>query len=478
MFILDTTTKSLKANLSAAVTTVNPDFTTAWADSNGTTFVGGSNDGSFNGNTDVILTSAPGSGTQRYIKFTRIYNKDTAPVTINIKIDNNGTQRIVQRVTLGSGETWTPDGTFDVNGGIKQSSTGSTPTIISISGGIYTSTPTTLTILGTSFGSGAVIVRFVFGTTTADVSATPTGNGSSVSVAVPANIYNLSTGTSGYFFVITSDGRVTNSYALSVVGMPTGGNILISGTYRIHTFTGTENFVTSTFVPTGNYEYLIVGGGGGGGNGNGGAGGGAGGLRTGTSTTLTTSTSYLVTIGAGGAAASSGSASTFANISSAGGGGGQSQGVGSKGLDGGSGGGAAGGGSGGSSSVGLGNTPSVTPSQGNNGGSGYFQNTADGGGGGGGAGGVGGNGVSNGGGIGGVGSSSNISSGSVFYAGGGGGSSYSGAFASGGNGGGGRGGNNGTAGLSGTTNTGGGGGGGISGGSGGSGIVIIRYLIA
>ena len=137
--------------------------------------------------------------------------------------------------------------------------------------------------------------------------------------------------------------------------------------------------------------------------------------------------------------------------------------------------------------VGTGNTPPVSPSQGNNGGTGLdsgSDNLAAGGGGG--AGGAGGDGSSpNAGGAGGAGSPIAIETATAkLYAGGGGGAGKGSGGAGGpGGGGAGRTGNGG----SGTSSTaftgGGGGGGGVAppggiGGSGGSGIVVVRYQIA
>ena len=124
-------------------------------------------------------------------------------------------------------------------------------------------------------------------------------------------------------------------------------------------------------------EYLVVAGGASGG-GTSGGGGGAGGFRTGTGFAVTAGTTYTVTVGGGGAGGAStditrgndGSSSVFGNapntITSAGGGGGGAfTAPGSiSGKNGGSGGGA-----GRSPGVGgTGNTPVVSPSQGNNGG--------------------------------------------------------------------------------------------------------------
>jgi hypothetical protein len=237
-------------------------------------------------------------------------------------------------------------------------------------------------------------------------------------------------------------------------------------------------------------NYLVVAGGGGGAGGTGstgGGGGGAGGYRTnynGTALTLSLATPYLVTIGSGGnggpassTLASNGNDSVFHNITSTKGGGGSAYSSGTAGS-----GGSGGGGSyysSGSpvSDKGLGNTPSTTPSQGNNGGIGE-NSASNGGGGGGGASSVGAA-ASNGGGNGGTGTSNSITGSALFYAGGGGGGSSTGSY-SGGAGGSSVGGD-GTifaTGGNATANRGGGGGGAGTpyvGGNGGSGIVVLKY---
>lgn len=233
-------------------------------------------------------------------------------------------------------------------------------------------------------------------------------------------------------------------------------------------------------------DYIVIAGGGGGGGDPHGAGGGAGGYREFTNQVLGLSTLYTVTIGAGGSGVSaqvvapSGSNSVFSTITSAGGGGGATFGAGG-GASGGSGGGAAYS----PNTIGAGNTPGTSPSQGNNGGYAYSGEPNYGSGGGGGASAVGVDGISTKGGNGGAGTSSSITGTAVTRAGGGGGSSYNGGSGgpiggTGGAGGGGDGTNgiSGT-GVSGTANTGGGGGGGErparTGGNGGTGVVIIRY---
>jgi hypothetical protein len=279
----------------------------------------------------------------------------------------------------------------------------------------------------------------------------------------------------------------------------TGGTVTTSGDYKIHTFTGDGCFVVSA---AGIIDYLVIAGGGGGGA-NRGGGAGAGGYRESHSTPISgcytasplstptgitvSEVTYPVTVGSGGSGGdslsgpttigSAGSPSIFSTITSAGGGaggGGQNSACIQVAAGGGSGGGA---GSGTGLCGATGNTPPVSPPQGNPGGASAPGSTTGGGGGGAGASGQnapsptvagnGGNGVS-----------SSITGSSTTRAGGGGASGEPGpvvAPTSGGSGGGGAGFSPGT-GANGTVNTGGGAGSGLSfGGSGGSGIVIIRY---
>jgi len=282
----------------------------------------------------------------------------------------------------------------------------------------------------------------------------------------------------------------------------TGGTIVTSGDYKTHIFTGDGCFVVSTIGnPAGGpsvVDYVIVAGGGDGTVG----GGGGGGFRTSncssrsgiptlspldTSTGITvSSTTYPVTVGA-----SNGNPSNFSTITSAGGGAGPHY-V-SVPLNGGSGGSGGGGAGAGASrgTAGSGNTPPVSPPQGQPGGNASGPNypTPIHGGAGGGATGAG---TPGGSGTGGAGApvattffgpvsgcygTPGPAPGRWFSGGGGSGSSVN-ALSNGGAGGGGHGGgSNATGGFfAGTINTGGGGGGStVQGGPGASGFVAIRY---
>ena len=291
----------------------------------------------------------------------------------------------------------------------------------------------------------------------------------------------------------------------------TGGTVTCCGDYKIHTFTSPGTFTVSSVgncLGSEAVDYLVIAGGGGGGGICGGGGGGAGGYRESSgvasgcytasplgacvSALPVSAQGYPVTVGGGAAGAApcgnnnadggQGNNSSFSTITSTGGGGGGAfQRSGSTGGSGGGGGGR------GSTPGSAGNTPPVSPPQGNSGG-GSTPSPAnpDRGGGGGGAT-ASGSTASSQGGAGGTAATSHITGSPVARAGGGGGGWDTGLTPAPTTGGGGAGGVtcgvtnvDGAAGTSGTGGGGGGAGGGYptgqgQGGNGGNGIVIIRY---
>ena len=320
-----------------------------------------------------------------------------------------------------------------------------------------------------------------------------------VSSSDPAGNTNPASGV-GHMWVNTTTGNVyicssatTNNNIWKNVGVgfgeittftATGGTVSTVGSYTLHTFTSSANFVVSS---TRSMDFLVIAGGGRGAAGDnngfgGGGGGGAGGMLVSSGVSVTSAT-YAVIVGAGGSGTGnnsdgsnssvlrSGTGSSNVVLTAIGGGGG--------GRDGGSGGGTFGR---------PGYSPgSGTSGQGNNGGP-SASSAYGSGGGGGGAGAVGATGIAGSnaqGAAGGIGATNSFTGSAVYYAGGGGGSNNGGTSNSGpavggagGNGGGGAGrGSSGNP-VAGTANTGGGGGAHPSsmGANGGSGIVIIRYL--
>ncbi len=298
----------------------------------------------------------------------------------------------------------------------------------------------------------------------------------------------------------------------------TGGTITtVCTNFKVHTFTGPGTFAVSSVgnaAGSNTVSYMVVAGGGGGGSTHGG-GGGAGGFReskaatdaytasplnatSGPTYNLPVSVqSYPIVVGGGGpfspspggAIGVNGSDSSFSSITATGGGGG-ARGCSDSTYDGRPGGSGSGSATAASASnigcVGAGNTPPVSPPQGNNGGLGSSDTTtyrSGGGGGGANAVGTGTPNPSQAANPGGVGATTSINATpTAFAGGGGGGSSAAPGIGSGGGGGGGNGGFNCNPSPSrnASINTGGGGGGSGGsasdvGGTGGSGIVIIRY---
>ena len=457
--------------------------------------------GAISASTNALYTDTfTGDGTETD------YTLGITPVDLNaIEVYLNGLYQNVSTLTLSANTvtfaTAPPSGVIIEIRSVGFLNSGGTLAPATLIGGtgisVVTNSPNNFTISNT-----LVDVTVSFNTVTGQ-SLTYTAVSPISSTGQAGSVFTTTT------FTITSPtGKVLSGTAV-ITGLPSGltstqsynntggGNILtitLSGVYPSANSIGTNLVISglTETVPPLTIDYLVVAGGGAGGGFYRGGGGGAGGLLTnygGTPLTVSISTNYPVTVGAGGTGGyqttgGSGGNSVFSNIIASGGGGGSQYGA-NNGVSGGSGGGSAGFSSPGT--AGSGNTPSTTPSQGNNGGQGWSSSACGGGGGGAGAiGQQGGSGATSG--DGGNGLAVSITGSSVTYAGGGGGGNYaSGNVTIGGSGGGAAGGSGSSPYVSGpaaTPNTGGGGGGASGaeasgtngvGGNGGSGIVILRY---
>ena len=444
-------------------------------------------------------------------------------------------------VTLGdSGDTFTiPSGATINNQGtaVNFGATGSASWVTTVKTGDFTAVAGEGYVVNTTSGaitvtlpaspSAGAVVAIKDYANTFDTNAVTLGrNGSNIG----GNALDSTVSTEGLaatlvFVDATKGWLVTDSGLQSEVPGPefivaTGGTITTSGNFKIHTFTGPGALCVSSAgncAGSNTVSYVTVAGGGGGGYNRSGGGGGGGYRESKASTDSYTASplnatsgptynlpvsvqSYPVTVGGGGAASpstsnpgSSGVASSFSTITSAGGGGGGDGNTDGQPITGGLAGGSGGGGGACSGPTtprvgGAGNTPNVSPPQGNNGGTvGPTVSVTCSGAGGGGAGAVGANGTNNTGGAGGVGVQTQanpaVGSPSGFFGGGGGGGGKpcGGPSAPGGFGGGAGGSYGQNAIAAGTVNTGGGGGGTgptsepIRSTAGGSGIVIIRY---
>lgn len=139
MLILDTTSKSIVAVMSAPPLSAAPNFVAAWADNTGSVFTEGATDGALNGTTSVIVVDSPASGARRAIKSISIENCDTAPVTVSVQYKNGATTRTIAKTTLSVGDTWTLEGVYDTNGNFKTITTSTVAALVvgttAISGG-------------------------------------------------------------------------------------------------------------------------------------------------------------------------------------------------------------------------------------------------------------------------------------------------------------------------------------------------------
>jgi len=324
-------------------------------------------------------------------------------------------------IQLGCGATQTG---FGRTGTVDWDTTAKTASFTAVSGNGYfvntTSGAITVTLPAGSAGSIVSLKDYANTWNTNNVTVTPNGTDKINGVNGDATLNTQDQSVTLVYVDSTKGWRAVQDSTSDVSGssfiVATGGTITCCGDFKIHTFTGPGTFCVSSIsgVSAENtVSYMVVAGGASGGNDVGG-GGGAGGFREnkgpadcytaspleGSTDVVITATAYPITVGAGGAEPApglpmgiSGSNSVFSTITSAGGGGGGGwQPGGNAGLNGGSGGGGAGWGPG-TSPGGSGNTPPVSPPQGNNGGTNPAASTGYIGGSGGGAGAVGANGV-------------------------------------------------------------------------------------
>jgi len=105
--ILDSSLK-LEAVLSGAVAANQPEVHVWYVDWNlqGETSPPVPSRTALNSSTDVTILAAPVSSPAREVQSLTIYNKDSASVTVTVKTDDSTTERIIQKQTLATTETF------------------------------------------------------------------------------------------------------------------------------------------------------------------------------------------------------------------------------------------------------------------------------------------------------------------------------------------------------------------------------------
>jgi hypothetical protein len=132
---LTTTNDTLQVVLGSSVTTNQLQCLTTYKIYTSTTTTDGKVAIDTNNTTDVTLAGAPGASETYEIQNINIYNKDTVPQTVTVKLDVSGTETILYRGLVGVGEVigWSGEG------GWKNTTT-STPTLNNryvLSGALY-----------------------------------------------------------------------------------------------------------------------------------------------------------------------------------------------------------------------------------------------------------------------------------------------------------------------------------------------------
>lgn len=116
MYNLDLDTRSLQIILSGAVTATETDWSVHYTkiSSNGSETVASAM-GATTGGTAVTMIAAPRAGDKIKIDSITIHNADSGNTTLTIRINNNGTMKILYKATLAtlenliyeSGKGWT-----------------------------------------------------------------------------------------------------------------------------------------------------------------------------------------------------------------------------------------------------------------------------------------------------------------------------------------------------------------------------------
>lgn len=104
MIVLSQTTDNLQVVLGGAITTNQLECMVSWRDRTSTTFTADRTVTTTNNTTNVTIAAAPAASTQRAIDFISIYNKDTVNAVVTVKLDANGTEYILCKVTLATTE--------------------------------------------------------------------------------------------------------------------------------------------------------------------------------------------------------------------------------------------------------------------------------------------------------------------------------------------------------------------------------------
>jgi len=102
MIVLTETTDKIQIVLATAKTSVDMDCVVVWRDITASAYTPGRTLSNSNGLTDADILGSPLSSTQRVVDYIGVFNNDTALKTATIKIDANGTEKILWKGAIPS----------------------------------------------------------------------------------------------------------------------------------------------------------------------------------------------------------------------------------------------------------------------------------------------------------------------------------------------------------------------------------------
>lgn len=227
MIILSQTTDNLQAVLAGTVATNQLQCVTSWRDVTTNYYTPGRTLINTNNSTAVNIAAAPAASTQRIIDYISVYNRDTTNRTLTIKINANGTEYVLWKGLLATGEMVEYT---DKNGFVVKDSSGRAKVAYYQNSGI----PTTNT-LNTVVLSGDVVNNNATANSIADVTGLS---------------FDVTAGQTYYFeFIIPYTSASTTTGSRWSINGPAITLLSCQSQYTLTATSVTQNSITAYDIP-------------------------------------------------------------------------------------------------------------------------------------------------------------------------------------------------------------------------------------